>query len=39
MNAQQTAFALAWVHAKAGKRVRLSKERGRWIVKIFTTKA
>lgn len=34
MNAQEKAFALAWHHAKAGKRVRLSKEQGQWIVKI-----
>ena len=39
MNAQQQAFALAWTHAKAGKRVSLSKEKGRWIVKILKTKA
>ena len=39
MNAQQQAFALAWVHAKAGKRVSLGKEKGRWIVKIIKTKA
>lgn len=34
MNAQKTAFALAWHHAKAGKRVSLSKEQGQWVVKI-----
>ena len=38
MNAQQQAFALAWTHAKAGKRVSLSKEQGAWVVKILKTK-
>ena len=39
MNAQQQAFALAWTHAKAGKRVSLGKDQGRWIVKIIKNKA
>lgn len=39
MTAQQQAFALAWAHAKAGKRVTLGKEQGVWIVKILKTKA
>ena len=37
MNAQQTAFALAWHYAKAGRHVRLSKEQGQWIVKVLKT--
>lgn len=39
MNAQQTAFTIAWTHAKAGKRVSLGKEQGNWVVKILKTKA
>lgn len=39
MNAQQQAFELAWVHAKAGKRVSLGKDQGQWVVKILKTKA
>ena len=39
MNAQEKAFAMAWAHAKAGKRVNLSKEKGNWIVKIIKTKS
>ncbi len=39
MNAQKQAFALAWTHAKAGKRVSLGKEQGVWVVKILKTKA
>ena len=39
MNAQEKAFTLAWTHAKAGKRVSLSKEKGNWVVKILKTKA
>lgn len=39
MNAQEKAFALAWTHAKAGKRVSLGKEKGNWVVKILKTKA
>lgn len=39
MNAQEQAFALAWTHAKAGKRVTLGKEQGIWVVKILKTKA
>lgn len=39
MNAQKQAFAMAWAHAKAGKRVTLGKEQGVWVVKILKTKA
>ena len=39
MNAQEKAFALAWTHAKAGKRISLGKEQGVWVVKILKTKA
>lgn len=39
MTAQEKAFALAWTHAKAGKRVSLGKEQGTWIVKILKTKS
>lgn len=34
MNNQQTAFKLAWEYAQAGKRVKLSKENGQWLVSI-----
>lgn len=34
MSSQQTAFAIAWAHAQAGKRVKLSKESGQWHVEI-----
>ena len=39
MTAQETAFTMAWTQAKAGKRVILSKEQGRCVVKILKTKA
>lgn len=34
MNNQQTAFAIAWTYAQAGKLVKLSKENGQWHVGI-----
>lgn len=34
MTSQQIAFQLAWEHAQAGKRVKLSKENGQWFVTV-----